>query len=159
MLLALPLFDVYKIPCKTCFNYFRGNSMRIIKITLFVLLGLSCAAQAQTSVNATIGGVLAPGVYGRIDVSNGPPPMVIYPQPIIIAPMPVAVVQQPIYMHVPPGHARKWAKHCHKYNACNQPVYFVQANYAGYEGKKRKHEGKHQDDDGERGHGHGKHGD
>jgi hypothetical protein len=28
-------------------------------------------------------------------------------------------------MHVPPGHARNWAKHCGKYGACNRPVYFV----------------------------------
>jgi hypothetical protein len=27
---------------------------------------------------------------------------------------------------VPPGHAKHWNKHCRKYNACGQPVYFVQ---------------------------------
>jgi hypothetical protein len=142
--------------------------MHIYKILITGLLGLSCAAQAQT-VNATIGGVLAPGVYGRVDISNGPPPPVIYAQPVIIAQAPEAV--QPIYMHVPPGHAKKWRKHCHKYNACGTPVYFVQTNYAGpqsypmqqvyveQEGKQHKHkkEKDHDDDHGE-GHGHGKHG-
>jgi hypothetical protein len=33
----------------------------------------------------------------------------------------------PIYLHVPPGHARNWRKHCHEYNACNRPVYFVRS--------------------------------
>ena len=31
-----------------------------------------------------------------------------------------------IYLHVPPGHAKNWAKHCHKYDACGHPAYFVE---------------------------------
>ena len=31
----------------------------------------------------------------------------------------------PDQMYVPPGHAKNWAKHCGRYNACGQPVYFV----------------------------------
>ena len=43
----------------------------------------------------------------------------------------VAMPAQPIYLHVPPGHARHWEKHCHEYNACYRPVYFVKsAEYA-----------------------------
>ena len=141
--------------------------MRLYKLLIAGLLGLSCAAQAQTSVSATVAGVLAPGVYGRVDVSNGVIPPLLYAQPVIIAQAPVAV--QPVYMHVPPGHAKKWRKHCHKYNACGTPVYFVQANYAGphsypvqpvyydeHQGKNNKHKkDKHHDHD--EGHGHGKH--
>jgi hypothetical protein len=140
--------------------------MKYSKLLLAGLLGLSFTAQAQTSVNATIGAVLAPGVFGRVDISNGVLPPVLYPQPMII--VPVAVAPTPVYMHVPPGHAKKWRKHCHKYNACGTPVYFVQANYVGqpthvvhphyveHEGKKhKKHKkDKHHDDD----HGHGGHG-
>ncbi|MEY4729533.1 MAG: hypothetical protein RL020_691 [Pseudomonadota bacterium] len=142
--------------------------MKYFKYLIFCLLSFSCAAQAQTAVNATIGGVFAPGVYGQVSISNGVIPPLIYAQPVIIAP--VAVAPPPIYMNVPPGHAKKWRKHCHKYNACGTPVYFVQANYAGpqgypvqpvyvgQEGKKhgnRKH--KHDDDDREEGRQHGKH--
>jgi len=36
------------------------------------------------------------------------------------------VIAAPIYLHVPPGHARHWARHCAQYNACGRPVYFVQ---------------------------------
>jgi hypothetical protein len=36
------------------------------------------------------------------------------------------VAPQPIYLHVPPDHAKDWRKHCREYNACAQPVYFVQ---------------------------------
>jgi hypothetical protein len=106
------------------------------------------AAQAQTDVNVSIGGIIKPGVYGRVEIGTRPPPPVYYPQPVVIVPAPVAVVQQPIYMHVPPGHAKKWSKHCYKYNACNQPVYFVQNNYERDDddrrhGKSHGHSGKH----------------
>ena len=65
----------------------------------------------------------------------------------------MAVVQRPIYLHVPPGHAKDWRKHCDHYGACAQPVYFVQEDwyerhYAGGHGKHKGH-GK--------GKGHGKH--
>jgi hypothetical protein len=107
------------------------------------------AAQAQTDVNVSIGGIIQPGVYGRVEIGTRPPPPVYYPQPVVIVPAPVAVVQQPIYMHVPPGHAKKWSKHCYKYNACNQPVYFVKNEYNDDDDHGKKHKG--------RGHGHGKH--
>lgn len=81
---------------------------------------------AQAYVNATVDGQLAPGVYGRIQIGNGAPPPVIYAEPVIIQRPPVAVQRAPIYMYVPPGHAKNWGKHCARYNACGQPVYFVQ---------------------------------
>jgi hypothetical protein len=87
---------------------------------------LAIGAQAQLPyVNATVSGQLQPGVYGRIDIGNAPPPPLIYAQPVIIQRPAVFVQQQPMYLHVPPGHAKKWSKHCGKYNACGQPVYFV----------------------------------
>ena len=83
------------------------------------------AAHAQAYVNATVGGELAPGVYGRIQIGNAPPPPLLYPQPVIIHQPAVVVPRSPIYLYVPPGHAKNWGKHCMRYNACNQPVYFV----------------------------------
>ena len=71
--------------------------------------------------------VAQPGFYGRIDIGNLPPPQLVYAEPILI--QPAAVVTQPIYLRVPPGHAKNWGKHCRKYNACGQPVYFVQESW------------------------------
>lgn len=89
----------------------------------------STLAQAATPyVSTTIEGALAPGVYGRIDIGNAPPPPLIYAQPVVIYRTPVVVQQQPLYLHVPPGHAKNWSKHCARYNACGQPVYFVRVN-------------------------------
>ena len=116
------------------------------------------AQAAEPYVNVTVGGVLSPGVYGRIDIGNAPPPPVYYPQPIIIT-RPVVVNQpvvvqpvQPVYLYVPPGHQKKWGKHCARYNACGQPVYFV--NMAKYQ-KDRHHEERSDRDD-DRGEHHGK---
>jgi hypothetical protein len=117
-------------------------------------------ALAETNVGVSIG-INQPGVYGRIDIGNYPQPAVVYAQPVIIAPTPVAVYQRPIYLYVPPGHQKHWAKHCGQYNACGQPVYFVQ------EGWVREHYRRDdRDDDRYRGrhekrkHGHGRgHGD
>lgn len=93
-------------------------------VALSALLG--AVAQAATPyANATVAGALAPGVYGRIEIGNAPPPPLLYTQPVIIQRAPVYVQQQPLYLHVPPGHAKKWSKHCARYNACNRPVYFV----------------------------------
>ncbi len=91
------------------------------------LTALSAAngAHAQTYINATVGGELSPGVYGRINIGNGPPPAVIYPQPMIIHRPAVLVPRSPIYLYVPPGHAKNWSRYCSRYAACDQPVYFV----------------------------------
>ena len=70
-----------------------------------------------------------PGFYGRIDIGNVPPPQLVYAEPIVIRPVPMGVVRQPVYLHVPPGHARNWRKHCGRYGACDQPVYFVQQSW------------------------------
>jgi hypothetical protein len=80
------------------------------------------AIAADVGVSVQVG---EPGFYGRIDIGNFPQPQLIYPQPVVIQPVPAGVVRQPIYLHVPPGHAKNWRRHCHRYNACGQPVYFV----------------------------------
>lgn len=127
------------------------------------------AAHAQGYVNATVGGQIAPGVYGRVDIGSGAPPVLLYPQPVVIAPPAVYVPRAPIYMYVPPGHAKNWSKHCARYAACGQPVYFVKepprrpSHYRGdrdpYEGHRyddrREHWRDHDRDDDRRGRGNG----
>ena len=138
-----------------------------------LLLAAAGGAQAQAYVNATVGGELAPGVYGRINIGNAPPPPLIYSEPVIIQRPAVVVPRSPIYMYVPPGHAKNWGKHCRRYNACNQPVYFVQEppprrgppprhhgrDNRHWDDNDHRHGGKHyhRDRDHDRGHkGHGK---
>lgn len=103
------------------------NYKTISRLLLGGLAALSvmAAQAAPTYASATVSGALAPGVYGRIDIGNAPPPPLVYAQPVIIQRAPVYVQQPPMYLHVPPGHAKKWSRHCARYNACNRPVYFV----------------------------------
>ena len=79
------------------------------------------ASAADVGVSVTVG---QPGFYGRIDIGVFPRPVLVYPEPIIVRP--VGVAYEPIYLHVPPGHAKKWRSYCGQYNACGRPVYFVQ---------------------------------
>jgi hypothetical protein len=121
------------------------------------LTGAATCAEAQNvSVNAVITGQVVPGVYGQVVIGNAPPPPVVYPQPMIVQPPPVMVggpPVEPIYLHVPPGHAKHWRKHCHEYHACNRPVYFVRsAEYEpGFDRERWEREHGHER------HGHGHH--
>ena len=96
----------------------------LISVALFA--ATTSVFGADVGVSIQVG---QPGFYGRIDINNYPPPVLVYREPVIIQPVPVGVVHQPIYLHVPPGHAKDWGKHCRKYNACGQPVYFVRDNW------------------------------
>lgn len=81
------------------------------------------AAAADVGVSISIG---QPGFYGQIEIGSYPRPALIYVEPMIIDVVPVGVVRPPMYLHVPPGHAKKWGSYCHQYGACGHPVYFVQ---------------------------------
>ena len=108
-----------------------------VAATLFAATTAVFAADVGVSIQ-----VGQPGFYGRIDINNFPPPVLVYREPVIIQRVPVGVVRQPIYLHVPPGHAKDWGKHCRKYNACGQPVYFVQEDWYSNVYAPRYREGK-----------------
>jgi hypothetical protein len=110
-------------------------------VALFACACTTSSVFAQTSVGVSIG-INQPGVYGRINIGNYPPPVLVYPQPVIIAPAPVAIQRQPIYLYVPPGHQKNWGKYCSHYSACGQPVYFVQEQWVR-ERYEHEHPGSH----------------
>jgi hypothetical protein len=100
--------------------------MKRILLAATLATAIAPAFAADVGVSVTVG---QPGFYGHIDIGDFPPPQLIYRQPIVIQPVPVGVVYQPLYLHVPPGHAKHWSKHCYQYNACGRPVYFVQDSW------------------------------
>lgn len=126
------------------------------------------ALAADVGVSISVG---QPGFYGHIDIGNFPQPLLIYPKPVMIMRPPRGEALPPIYLHVPPGHAKDWGKHCRKYDACGRPVYFVQESWyndvyvpgyrerGGYRNERRD-EGRDNDRgrgrDKEQGRGHGK---
>ena len=153
--------------------------MKKFLLALFLVSAASGAMAQSVGVDINIGG---PGYYGNIQLGDFGRPPVIYAQPMIIERQ-VRYVGEPMYLRVPPGHAKKWAKHCGAYNACGRPVYFVQdswynntyaphyrrthgggghrddRDYRGDDrghGHKDKHHGKGRDRDDDHGHGNGK---
>jgi len=113
---------------------------------LLVLTAPLFAADVGVSVT-----VDKPGFYGSVDIGDFRP-RTVNVQPVIVQPV-IGVVAQPMYMHVPPGHAKKWSRYCHQYQACGRPVYFVQDEWYQREYLPRKH-GK-QGGHGKGGHGNG----
>lgn len=113
------------------------------------LFAAALAAAAVPALAADVGvsiSVGQPGFYGRIDIGRFPHPAVIHPEPVIIHPGPIGMVRRPIYLRVPPGHAKDWRKHCHRYDACGQPVYFVQESWYRDVYAPRHRDGVRQDD-------------
>ncbi|MES2370537.1 MAG: hypothetical protein V4554_13785 [Pseudomonadota bacterium] len=101
------------------------------------------AFASDVGVSISVG---QPGFYGQIDIGGYPPPRVIYREPRIIER--IAVNRPPVYLHVPPGHARNWRKHCYEYNACGERVYFVRDSWYDreYVPRYQKHHGDRRDD-------------
>jgi hypothetical protein len=134
----------------------EGNTMNIRSMLGLLALttgALAAPAQAQ-NYNITISGEITPGVYGRIDLGNRQPPPVVYAQPVLIRPVPVGVIAPaPMYVYAPPGHIKKWGKHCHRYNACGVPVYFVRVDEKRGKGKGHGRDHGRWDDDQGRGRG------
>jgi len=95
-----------------------------------LLFAAALAAITTPSLAADVGLSLSigqPGFYGHIDIGDFQRPRLIYQQPRVM--YRAAMHRPPVYLHVPPGHAKNWRKHCSEYNACNERVYFVQDNW------------------------------
>src|SRR5690348_15783261 len=91
--------------------------------TSLALQTMALAGDVSVSVNLN-----TPGIYGQLTIGGDvPAPELIMPRPVIAVPSReiVETPRPPLYLHVPTGHERHWAKHCHESNACGQPVYFV----------------------------------
>lgn len=116
---------------------------RLSILAALALLTLPALA-ADVGVSVTVG---EPGFYGRIDIGSFPQPRVIYREPIIVRRSPV-VIHEPIYLHVPPGHAKHWRKHCGRYDACGRRVFFVQDRWYNdvYVPRYRDRHGRHDGD-------------
>src|SRR5258706_13541649 len=109
-------------------------------IAAVALAGAGIGRVGDLGINVMLSGQVAPGVYGQVQIGNASPPPVVYAQPMLIEPM--AAPPPPIYLHVPPGHARNWRRHCREYNACNRPVYFVRSQE--YEPEYQRHYADHE---------------
>lgn len=100
---------------------------------LLLLAGLAtlqtapCALASDLDLNVILSGEVRPGVYGQVQIGNAPRPVVVYEQPRVVVVDRHYEHEAPVYLHVPPGHARHWDRHCHDYHACSRRVYFVKS--------------------------------
>lgn len=101
---------------------------RTLAASFLSLMPLQAAIAADIDVRVIAAGEVAPGVYGRVEFGSGARPPLVYAEPVVIVRPAPSVIVQPVYLHVPPGHAKNWSKHCKHYNACSQPVYFVRSS-------------------------------
>ena len=123
------------------------------KCQLAIGAAVLCAAAAQSAMAANVSiSVVQPGVYGRINIGE---PIEqgswINQQPIVYRQSAYTAARQPIYLYVPAAHSNNWGRYCGRYNACAQPVVFVQDGWVrgryerdhgygyGRGGKKGKH--------------------
>ncbi len=102
--------------------------LRRFCLSVLAIASVVPAAAVAADVGVTVS-VNQPGFYGRVEIGNLPPPVLVYPEPVVIQPARYVVERRPVYLHVPPGHAKNWSKHCHRYAACGQPIYFVQQDW------------------------------
>jgi hypothetical protein len=87
--------------------------------------GFSAASlAADVNLSVRIGD---PNFFGRIDIGGYPPPPLLYREPLIVER--IAERREPVYLRVPPGHAKHWSRHCHRYHACGERVYFVKDDW------------------------------
>ena len=110
-----------------------------MKKILALALVASCAAAAHAQTSVSIG-INQPGVYGRINIGDVPPPALIRPEPVIIQRTRVVREPQPVYLYVPVVQQQNWRQYCGRYSACNQPVYFVRDDWVR-ERYEREHPG------------------
>lgn len=110
-----------------------GSMQKLLGVgTLGLALWANAAHAGDFNISLGIGGEVAPGVYGRVGIDNSRYPSVIFADPVVVA-RPVRYAP-PVYLHVPPGHARRWSQYCGGYGACGTPVYFVRSpEYRGFD--------------------------
>jgi hypothetical protein len=130
--------------------------MRLISMVAVLLAGVGICRAGDLNIHVILSGEVAPGVYGQVQFGSESPPPLVYAQPMLIVPQRIQL--PPVYLHVPPGHARNWRKHCREYDACNRPVYFVlsQEYEPGYVRRDGDHDGDGDEGDHDGNHEHGR---
>ena len=117
----------------------------LLTLTGLLIIQSTTVLASDLGINVIVAGELRPGVYGQVEIGNAPRPVVVYEQPRVVVVEKRYARAQPVYLHVPPGHAKNWDKHCHQYHACGRQVYFVRS--AEYEPDYHSHDDHHEHHD------------
>ena len=101
------------------------RTYRIVVLVAMIAGITGCAGAQRDTVAVAASGDAAQNTYGRVTVRAGEAPPLVHPEPIVV--MPVSQEKEPVYMHLPLEQVEKWSMFCHRYHACNAPVYFVKS--------------------------------
>ena len=111
----------------------RASSRAITNMKhLLITAAVASLAFSATVLGADVGvsvNIGEPGFFGRIEIGDFPAPRFINRAPVIAVRIPGGALPPPLYLHVRPGYERNWRRHCREYDACGQPVYFVQDDW------------------------------
>jgi hypothetical protein len=112
--------------------------VRLILLSAVLAVISAPVSAANVAVSISVG---EPGFYGQLDIVDFPKPELVNTKPVIIERRVLAIPPQPIYLHVPPGYEKNWRKHCHEYDACWKPVFFVRDKWYNdvYVARHREH--------------------
>jgi len=115
-----------------------------------------CILQTATAATSAAISINQPGVYGRVVLGEPlPSSAYVHASPVIINRPAYNYQREPIYLYVPTAHSSNWGRYCDRYNACVQPVVFVQdrwvrERHAQYANQNRYRGGRDDDRDGVR---------
>jgi hypothetical protein len=116
-------------------NIAVARRLAMMKIVATIAVSACAAGFSDTCaahrVHLILPGEVAPGVYGRVDVGDGPQPPLLNLRPVTVVRTHRRKALEPVYLHVPPAHAAKWSRYCYKYRACHLPVFFVRSSEYG----------------------------
>ena len=108
------------------------NALKLqnLRIAMKIAAGMAafgiCAWQSAAAADVYVS-INQPGAYGRVLIGEPIPQQAwVYQQPVVMAPQQYNMQRQPIYLYVPVAHSNNWGRYCNRYNACAQPVVFVQ---------------------------------
>jgi hypothetical protein len=89
-----------------------------IAVAAVAALTMNAAQAGDVSWTVTVGSPQPRVIYT-------PPPVIYSPPPVVYHPAPVVYSQAAPVYYVPPGHAKKWHKHQHRYAYHPGVVYVV----------------------------------
>lgn len=91
----------------------------------FLLAAALAALSSPVFADHSVVVVGQPGYYGTLDINGYPDPQYYNARPVVIT-RSAGMTNEPMYLRVPQDQRLHWAANCDAYDACGQPVYFVQ---------------------------------
>lgn len=109
--------------------------MRLLPLLASLMIPLGAGLATPPRADAQLLNLLLgdPNYYGRVTTPwwggnrNWPQDALLYRWPVIAGRRNAGLA--PLYLRVPENQARRWDRYCRRYDACDNPVYFLRDNW------------------------------